>query len=198
MAWTVSSRCGLIISKRIMSVNSYGSSVGHQQMAKFFESMLLALQFSVTLMRSNKINNNPVSSKQNERKREILDEMLEDEFEYVETDGCQFLRQEIPQWQQTTAPIRCHYKTKRSRATVLVEHVFIQRRNRKTHWKSLPFHTFALASRSMGTAWRNLWEPSLQRWQQYLVHGCRSWDLQQVINTSIIEQLIKDCNSKWW
>lgn len=136
MAWTVSSRCGLIISKRIMSVNSYGSSVGHQQMAKFFESMLLALQFSVTLMRSNKINNNPVSSKQNERKREILDEMLEDEFEYVETDGCQFLRQEIPQWQQTTAPIRCHYKTKRSRATVLVEHVFMHFFNPKTKQKN--------------------------------------------------------------
>jgi hypothetical protein len=49
MAWTVSSRCGLIDSKRPMSLNSKGSNVGHQQMAKFFESMLLALQFSVTL-----------------------------------------------------------------------------------------------------------------------------------------------------
>lgn len=50
IAWTVSSRCGRIISKRTMSVNSYGSRVGHQQIARFFESMLLALQFSVTLL----------------------------------------------------------------------------------------------------------------------------------------------------
>lgn len=49
IAWTVSSKCGLIISKRIMSVNSNGNKVGHQQIAKFFESILLALQFSVTL-----------------------------------------------------------------------------------------------------------------------------------------------------
>lgn len=49
MAWTVSSRCGLITSNRPISVNSKGSNVGHQQMAKFFESMLFALQFSVTL-----------------------------------------------------------------------------------------------------------------------------------------------------
>ena len=49
MAWTVSSKCGLIISKRPMSVNSNGNRVGHQQIAKFFESMLFALQFSVTL-----------------------------------------------------------------------------------------------------------------------------------------------------
>lgn len=64
-------------------------------MAKFFESMLLALQFSVTL-RKEKQNQYHQTLTSKNKTEYILDKVLEDEFEYVETDGCQFLCQEIP------------------------------------------------------------------------------------------------------
>lgn len=49
IVWTVSSKCGRNCSNRPMSLNSIGNKVGHQQIAIFLESMLLALQFSATL-----------------------------------------------------------------------------------------------------------------------------------------------------
>lgn len=49
IVWTVSSMWGRNCSNWPISLNSIGSKVGHQQIAKFFESILLDLQFSATL-----------------------------------------------------------------------------------------------------------------------------------------------------
>ena len=46
---TTSSKCGLMLSNLPRSPNSYCSSVGHQQMARFLLSMQLILLLSVTL-----------------------------------------------------------------------------------------------------------------------------------------------------
>lgn len=54
IVWTMSSKCGLICSKRPISENSMGKRVGHQHMARFFESMLFNLQFSDTLKNKSK------------------------------------------------------------------------------------------------------------------------------------------------
>lgn len=46
---TISSKYGRICSNLPMSLNSIGSSVGHQQIARFLLSMLFSLEFSATL-----------------------------------------------------------------------------------------------------------------------------------------------------
>lgn len=54
IVWTVSSKWGRSCSNLPISLNSMGNNVGHQHIAIFFESMLLALQFSATLLREKK------------------------------------------------------------------------------------------------------------------------------------------------
>lgn len=49
IVWTTSSRYGLIASNLPRSLNSIGSKVGHQHIARFLLSILLSLQFSATL-----------------------------------------------------------------------------------------------------------------------------------------------------
>lgn len=51
---TMSSRCGRIASNFERSPNSYCSSVGHQQIARFLLSMQLSLLCSVTLSKDSK------------------------------------------------------------------------------------------------------------------------------------------------
>lgn len=72
IVWTMSSRCGLICSKRPISENSMGKRVGHQHMARFFESMLFNLQFSDTLKNISKFSGQNFFKSLNNSKNNLI------------------------------------------------------------------------------------------------------------------------------